>query len=346
MNHRVSVLITAHDAAPTIGATLRALAEQRMPRDVSMDVIVVDDRSSDDTTRAASEAGASIALRLTVLRLATHSSMRCTARQTALDAGLAHTDAPFVLLLDADATPSPTWVQTMLTFLARADIVSSPIRFVARRDSFSQRAIAAMQSADSAYYRAIARGVALAARPTGICFGGAGVRRSALESIGSFSALGFSLAEDLTFARAAHQRGLSIGFARGGVVAVESAPSWRALRERALRVSAVGGPSVLAAALAFPVATLPFCAALALFDVIPWWMVGLRWALGAGFMFWVMGANASRRMWPAALFYEWCAVIAAIVVALDAQREHRVSWGGIDYARGAAPASTRMRVGQ
>lgn len=346
MKVRVSVLITAHDAATTIGATLRALAKQRVPDAVTMDVIVIDDRSHDDTSRVAREAGASVGLRLTVSRRTHHAATDCTARQAALDEALALTDASFILLLDADAVVSPTWIATMLTFLARFDVVSSPIRFVPRGDTRAESWLAALQSADAAYYAAIARVVTWTRQPAGLCFGGVGIRRSALESIGCFSALGYSLAEDLLFARVAHANGESLGFARGDVVTVDGAPSWRSLRARALRVSAVGGPSLLAAALAVPVATLPFLTALAIAGALPWWVVGARWALGSGALIYAMGANASRRVWPAALVYEWSATIAAIVVAWDAHRKREVVWGGIAYPRGSRIASTTMGGGR
>lgn len=85
---RIVALIPAHDEAERIAATVAAARSiEGIHR-----VIVIDDGSTDGTSRLAEDAGA------TVVRLATNAG-----KGAALDAGVLHaTDADVLLLLDAD----------------------------------------------------------------------------------------------------------------------------------------------------------------------------------------------------------------------------------------------------
>lgn len=334
---RVSVLITSHNGASTIGDTLRALRNQHLPHDVCMSVVVVDDRSSDGTAERARALGDELGLTLHIERISTVGPTYCTTRQAAIDRALDRaiesSDAPFLLLLDDDAVPTPTWVATMLTFLAQHDVVSSPLRFVASEPTLHVRAIAALQSADAAFYALVARLVARSGRASGICFGAAGIRRALLDRTGNVASLGFTLTEDLAFARRAHAVGASIGFARGASVSVRSARSFAALRRRALRVSASGGPSALALGLALPVATLPLALILASVGLVPWSLFVGRWIIGSVLLVAAMRRNQALNAWPAAFVYEWLACFMSFVITADAVRHRTVQWGGVSYSR-------------
>ena len=343
MRRRVSVIITAHDAEATIGDPLTALGQQRLPEDVEMDIIVVDDRCNDGTATRACEHAASAALSLRVARISTPPLAGRTARQAALDAGIDLSSADFLLFLDADAIPAENWVSEMLTRLSVYDAVSSPIRYRAVPQTMGGACIAALQSVDAAYYHLVSALVAAAQCPTGICFGGAGVRRSALSRIGTISALGFTLTEDLELARAAHAIGLRVGFSRNTTVTARSAPSLTALRERALRVTATGGVSALALALVLPVATLPLMVGAAMFGFVPWWGVAARWIAGAALLLYASWRTGSVRAWPATLLYECGVVLMALAVAHKSRRASVVSWGGIEYPRQAPLAVAQQR---
>ena len=106
----VAVLIPARDEAATIGTTLAALAAQGG----DLDVIVIDDQSTDDTARVAVAVAAGCAtLRLRVLA-GQPLPAGWAGKLWALEQGLAAVDKPFVLLLDADIELAPRMLPTLL----------------------------------------------------------------------------------------------------------------------------------------------------------------------------------------------------------------------------------------
>lgn len=97
---RIDAIIPAHNESPTIGRVVAALQASRSVRRV----IVVDDGSSDETTRIAKHAGA------TVLR-----ATKNQGKGQAMLAGLRYSDAEFVGYFDADLlTLRPDHVSTLV----------------------------------------------------------------------------------------------------------------------------------------------------------------------------------------------------------------------------------------
>lgn len=112
----VTVVIPARDAAATLGATLRAVSGQRF--DGTAEVVVVDDRSTDETATIAAAAGA---------RVLHTTGAGGPAR--ARNLGVAASDAPFIAFTDADCEPAPAWLAAGLARLREgADLVQGPIR--------------------------------------------------------------------------------------------------------------------------------------------------------------------------------------------------------------------------
>jgi len=105
----VTVLIPARDEADVIGRTVAALAAQGR----GLDVLVIDDQSTDNTAEVAATAGAGAAL---ALRVVVGESLPggWAGKLWALEQGLATVDRPFVLLLDADIELSPRMLPTLL----------------------------------------------------------------------------------------------------------------------------------------------------------------------------------------------------------------------------------------
>lgn len=100
MSVDISVVICSLNGAAGIDRCLRALAAQK---DVELQVIVVDDGSTDDTSRVASEHGA------TVIR---HETNR--GASAARNTGIRAATAPVVAFLDDDCEPEPEWARELL----------------------------------------------------------------------------------------------------------------------------------------------------------------------------------------------------------------------------------------
>jgi glycosyltransferase involved in cell wall biosynthesis len=100
MSADLSVVICSLNGAPGVDRCLRALAAQK---DVELQIIVVDDGSTDDTAYVAREQGA------TVLR---HETNR--GASAARNTGILAATAPVVAFLDDDCEPEPGWARELL----------------------------------------------------------------------------------------------------------------------------------------------------------------------------------------------------------------------------------------
>jgi glycosyltransferase involved in cell wall biosynthesis/lipopolysaccharide/colanic/teichoic acid biosynthesis glycosyltransferase len=98
---RASIIVPAYNAEPTLGDCLEALERQSVPR-VEYEVIVVDDGSTDSTSRIAEEHG------VRVVRQKNHGPA------TARNAGAAEATGEVLFFTDADCVPGETWLEEML----------------------------------------------------------------------------------------------------------------------------------------------------------------------------------------------------------------------------------------
>lgn len=103
---RVTVVVCSLNGEATLGRTLEALAAQTAS-DV-MDVLVVDDGSSDDTAAVASRHGA---------RVVQHDENRGLA--AARNTGWRAAGTPLVAFTDDDCRPAPDWLEQMVEGLGR-----------------------------------------------------------------------------------------------------------------------------------------------------------------------------------------------------------------------------------
>jgi glycosyltransferase involved in cell wall biosynthesis len=101
----VSVVIPARNEAPSIAAVVQAVLRQSASG-VRVEVLVVDDGSTDGTGQAAAAAGAR------VLRLEPTAGGGNPARARNRGAAEAHGDP--IVFLDADCTPAPGWLAALL----------------------------------------------------------------------------------------------------------------------------------------------------------------------------------------------------------------------------------------
>lgn len=322
---RVSVLITAHNAAGTIGPTLLSIAGEARGPDV--EIILVDDRSTDGTSEAAEAAGLP-SLRL--LRIETPSGSGLTTRQDALALGIEAARGDVVLTMDADGIAAPGWIETMTAPILRgeADAVAGPVLFRARTGW-----LGAWQTVDVAYYLLLCSMLNALGFAGGVLFGNFAFRRELFGAVGGFERIGFTLTEDLAFSRALKAHGSRIRYGARGAVEVAACESWTALVERAKRVSS-GGLSTLSVMLGIWMASLPILTLLAaILGGGAGWLLLARYIAGAAFSALSLVKIGRVSLLPASLLYEPLAIAIGMRVMVRLARNSRIEWGGKDYAR-------------
>jgi glycosyltransferase involved in cell wall biosynthesis len=111
----VSVVITAHDAAETLGRTLEAIARQRLAQD--FEVVVVDNGSSDGTAEVVEKAS------LEVVLVRQEDRGISGGRNSGIEAAR----APVVAFTDSDCFPTSGWLDEGLRALDGVDILQGPV---------------------------------------------------------------------------------------------------------------------------------------------------------------------------------------------------------------------------
>lgn len=177
----LSIIIPAHDEAPVIGATLDAVAMATSERRGAVEVIVVDDSSTDATAAIARAHGARVV----------HVSVRHIA--AARNAGAAAASGDRLLFVDADTLVSRTVIDAaMLALDGGAAGGSTAVRF-ARPLPLHVRML---ESASIGLFRVF--------KVTPGCF--IFCTRQVFDAIGGFDQ-GLYVAEDVAFGRALAKRG-------------------------------------------------------------------------------------------------------------------------------------------
>ena len=125
----VSVVVAARNEAGNLPGLLSCLLHQDYPRD-KFEILIVDDRSEDETwdilSRAEREHTLLKAFRITDL------SPDFAPKKRALDLAIRSSQSEIILLTDADCTPQPEWVRTVVSFYhegVNAVLGFSPYRF-------------------------------------------------------------------------------------------------------------------------------------------------------------------------------------------------------------------------
>lgn len=320
----ISIVITCHNEAGAIGPTLQAVATQALPPGWALEIVMVDDRSSDTTVAEAK------ALALPNLRLyhaAPDPASPLTTRQQALDLAFRAANGAVVLTLDADSGLQPGWVQAMAgpILAGRFEAMAGPVSFEP-----ASGAVGGWMSSDASYYFAVARGLVGLGLPGGVFFGNFAFRTEYYRDVGGFSALGLALTEDLAFYRALEAHGARLGFAGGAArVAVRAAPGFGAVIERLLRVTR-GPVSTLSIVLTLWPLTLVAALILALAGGGWGWFVA-RWLGGVGLVAWATLAHGPRDALRMAPLYEPMAIALALGAILRKIRGKPLTWGGKTY---------------
>ena len=108
----LTVLVPAYNEAEFVGDTVRSLLAQTTPPD---EVLVIDDGSTDDTARVATEAGAR------VIRPPENTGSKAGAQNFAMQ----YVTTPYTMAIDADTTLDPEAIETVMGAFDRDDVVAA-----------------------------------------------------------------------------------------------------------------------------------------------------------------------------------------------------------------------------
>ncbi len=191
----IAAIVPARDEAAFVGRSVGSLMAQDYP---DIRVVLVDDGSGDGTgaiTRALGDT------RLTVVDGAPRPS-GWAGKLWAVQQGIAASDAPWLLLTDADVVHDPAHLPTLLAHAEanRLDMVSEMVAL--HCESLAERALIPA----FVYFFQLLYPFAWVNDPRRAMAAGAGgtvlIRRSALERAGGMAAIGGALIDDVALARA------------------------------------------------------------------------------------------------------------------------------------------------
>jgi cellulose synthase/poly-beta-1,6-N-acetylglucosamine synthase-like glycosyltransferase len=327
VNPDVSVVLTAHNAQDSIGECLLSIAESAKHTRLAVEVILVDDRSSDLTGHVARRLGLE---NLTILRIDKHNRQRMTARQAALDKGIRRARGKIIFITDADALVHQDWIPTFSRIMENQDIQAAA-GFIYFRSS--RKWLRNLQNMDSAVYFWISRLLNSLGLSSGVFFGNFVLRKSIYVRMGGFEKIGFALTEDLRFSQFLHKNGYKICYWSESLVSVAACPSLKALIKRTFRISA-GRPSAFSLIIWLWILLLPLLFVLAL------WPGGvflqlfvIRYILGVGLVSCAAVSLGAYNLLPLSLIYEWMTGVFGFWIQAKRLLRHKVEWGGVVYDR-------------
>ncbi|HKN65680.1 MAG TPA: glycosyltransferase family 2 protein [Gemmatimonadaceae bacterium] len=339
----VSVIVPARDEARNIGRCVRSILASRYP---SLELIVVDDHSRDDTAAIARDAAAGDAR----LRVVPNPPLPngWFGKQWACATGVAVAAGQLLLFTDADTVHAPDLLSRAVNALLRSDVALLTVAGRQETHSFWERLLQ-----PQVFWMLLARyggteSVSNARRAEDVIANGQFllVRRAAYESVGGHAAVRDKVAEDLALAQRFHRASLGVRLVRGD--AQLSTHMYATLAELiagwgknifAGGVDAMPGGSVGRALFPF---VLPLAPLMALAPVIalPLALGGL---LGDRWLVWSEVSAVANLVWWALIYRGfrqriWYALAAPLgaamllyIIARAIARGRRVGWKGREY---------------
>jgi len=180
----LSIILAARNEADLIARTLEYLLAQDYPPN-RFDIIVVDDRSEDDTA-AIVESFSRRDPRIKLIRQ-TDIQSGVSPKKQALEAGIAASSAEIVATTDADCTHRPDWLSTLVArFTPETDMVAGQARFeLPSNTPLWQR----LQALDFQSQNVAAAGLIAAGSPFNCIGASLAFRRAAFDAVGGWSGI-------------------------------------------------------------------------------------------------------------------------------------------------------------
>lgn len=194
---RVSVIVAARDEEPVLGACLESLRAQEYAGE--LEVIVVDDASSDGTAAVARREADLPGTAIRVLTAAELPPFRCR-KKSALAAGIEASAGELLLFTDADCQAPPTWVRA--TAAAFEEGVGLVAGYATRRGATGVRG--GLVQLDNLMVAALGAGSAGMGAPLSCTGRNFAYRRAVYDQVGGFAPIGHLIGgDDVYFARLA-----------------------------------------------------------------------------------------------------------------------------------------------
>ena len=185
----VTVLIPARNEGPYIQRTLAAILQQG----IGVEIIVIDDQSSDDTAQRARESGAKVIS-------GTNPPSGWSGKLWALQQGFQHVTTPFTLLLDADIELTPGIVAELRQKAQTENLALVSLMAEPPMDSFIERLLMPA----FIFFFKLLYPFGLANQSTSRIAAAAGgcilIKTETLHAIGAFASLHTALIDDCTLA--------------------------------------------------------------------------------------------------------------------------------------------------
>ena len=214
----ISVIVPVHDAADTIVAQLDGIATG-LDAAPPAEILVVDNRSTDDTAAVARDWAARTGIDLRVI-----DAHERPGEPYARNVGLREARAELVAYCDGDDVVSPTWLPAMASGLRTACYVTGPIDM----DALNPPHLASVRGASVTEGRSLMWDAVPYAHGCNM-----GFRRDALEHVGGFDET-YTAGCDLDIAIRMWEAGHDLLFADGASVAYRLRPTladtWRQAR--------------------------------------------------------------------------------------------------------------------
>lgn len=229
---RVSVVVAARDEEAQIGACLDALQAQDYGGE--WEVVVVDDRSTDQTARLVEErCGDQVKL----VRAPQELSFRCP-KKSALTAGIEASQGALLLFTDADCQPPPDWVRrTAGLFGPQVGMVAGHA-FPRSGPGLSQGILAL----DNLAVGALGAGSTGMGRPLSCTGRNLAYRRQVYEQVGGFSAIGHLIGgDDVYLLRLVARTPWKIVYNPSVVECAPGPQTWSAILQQKLRHASKAG---------------------------------------------------------------------------------------------------------
>ncbi|GBD92525.1 beta-monoglucosyldiacylglycerol synthase [bacterium BMS3Abin05] len=188
--HFISVIIAAHNEAANLPALLESLQSQTFPQN-KFEIIIVDDRSSDDSPKILNEWQQKLP-NLRVIRIE-ETSLNMPAKKFALSLGIEKSRSEILLFTDADCRPAATWIEaTLPCFTRETGIVVGFAPLQAQKNGFLQKFTAIESVFDNLVAKAgLAWQIPMTATGRNLAY-----RKSVYEKVNGFTPIAHSISGD------------------------------------------------------------------------------------------------------------------------------------------------------